>query len=108
MRVLPTFIHLLYFVVYGLAVVWLICGLIKEFWKKLLLYALALFLILMQFFYFINLPEPLVQLYTFISALVGLGLCVWRAVASARADSPLISWLFRLGGLLFIMVLLVE
>ena len=108
MKVLPTLIHLSYFVVTGLSVVRLLTGLIKEYWKKLLLYALLLFLILMQFFYFINLPETLLQLYTFISALVGLALCVWRAVASAREDSPLISWLFRLGAVLFFVVLLAE
>jgi small-conductance mechanosensitive channel len=59
-------------------------------------------------FYFINLPGPLIRLYVFIAALVGLGLCAWRAAVSAREDSPLTTWLFRLGSVLFLVVLLAE
>jgi potassium efflux system protein len=108
MKVLPTFAYLLYAVVGSLAVLRLLSNLLKEFWQLLLLYALAFFLIPLQFFYFINLPEPLIQLHVFISALVGLGLCVWRALVSAREGSPLTAWLFRLGGVLFLVVLAAE
>jgi potassium-dependent mechanosensitive channel len=108
MSVLPSFIFLLYVVMGGLATVRLLGGLVREVWPRLLLYALVFFGILIQLFYFINLPQPLIRLFIFISALVGLGLCFWRAVVSAREDSPLTSWLFRLGGVLFLGVLVAE
>jgi len=106
MAVLPASVYLFYMAVGGLAVVRLLTGLMEEFWQKLLLFALALFIVLLQIIYFINLPEPLIRLYVFFAALVGLGLCAWRA--SAREGSSLTSWLFRLGGALFIVVLLAE
>ncbi len=108
MKVLPSFVYSFYVVVGSLAGLRLLGGLIRELWKILFLYAIAFFLILMQFCYFINLPQPLIRLFTFIAALVSLGLCVWRAVVSAREGSPLTAWLFRLGGVLFFVVLLAE
>jgi len=104
MTVMPPFIFFLILAVWGLAFVRLLGGLIGEFWKRLLLYAAVFFIILIRFFHFINLPLPLIQLYIFLAALVGLGLCYWRAVVSTREDSPLITWLFRLGCLFFLVV----
>jgi potassium efflux system protein len=108
MEVLPASVHLVYMAVGGLAGVRLLNSLMKEFWQRLLLIALVFFIVSLQMFYFINLPDALVRLYVFIAALVGLGLCSWRAVVNAREGSPLITWLFRLGGGLFIVVLVAE
>jgi small-conductance mechanosensitive channel len=108
MAALPTFIYLLLMVVGGLAAVRLIGGLVGIFWQRLLLYTLVFFLLVNFFFRFINLPQPLMQLYIFIGALVGLGLCFWRAGVSAREDSPLTTWLLRLGGVFFLGILVAE
>jgi small-conductance mechanosensitive channel len=108
MAALPTFIFLLYAMVGGPALVRLLDGIWEEFWQRLLLGALIVFLILTRFFYFINLPEPLLRLYIFIAATVGLGLCVWRALVSPREDSPRTTWLFRLGCVFFLVVLAGE
>ena len=108
MGALPSFIYLLLMAVGGLAAIRLIGGLVEKFWKRLLLYALAFFLLLNQFFQFINLPRPLIQLYIFIAALVGLGLFFRGAVMSAREDSPLTAWLLRLGGVFFLGVGVTE
>jgi potassium efflux system protein len=106
--VLPVSVHLFYIVVGGPAVLRLFTGFMGEFWQKLLLFALVFFVSFLQILYFINLPEPLIRLYAFFAALVGLGLCSWRAVVSAGQDSPLTSWLFWLGGALFVVVLGAE
>jgi small-conductance mechanosensitive channel len=108
MAVVPALLYMLYTMVVGLAIVRLLTSLLKEFWKGLLLYALLIFAILIRFFHFINLPEPLIRLYIFIAALVGLGFCFWRAAVSAREDAPLATWLFRLGGVLFLVVVVAE
>lgn len=108
MSVLPSFIYLVYVAVGGLAAVRLLGGLVNEFWKKLLLYALVFFAILINFFSIINLPQPFIRLYIFVSALVGLGLFSWRGVVSAREGSTLNAWLFRLGGVFFLIVLVAE
>jgi potassium efflux system protein len=108
LAVLPASVYLLYMTVGGLAAVRLLAGLMEEFWQRLLLFALVFFVVLIQIFDFINLPLPLIRLYVFISALVGLGLCAWRARVSYREGSPLTAWLFRLGGVLFLVVLLAE
>jgi potassium efflux system protein len=108
MAVLPSSIHLLYYVVGGLAVVRVLGALFKDFAKRMLLYILLFFMITLQFFYFINLPQPLVRLYVFCASLVGLGLCSWQGLRSARRDSPLTTWLYGLGVALFLVVLLTE
>ncbi len=108
MAVVPPLLFFLEAVVGGLAYVRLLGGLIGEFWKKLLLYILLIFIILLRFFQFINLPQPLIQLYIFLAAPVGLALCSWRAVVSAREDSPLTTWAFGLGGVLFFLVVVAE
>jgi potassium-dependent mechanosensitive channel len=108
MSVLPSFIHLLYYLVIGFAIVRLLGALFKDFAKRMLLYILLFFIVTLQFFYFINLPQPLIRLYIFFASLVGLGLCSWQGLRSARRDSPRITWLFVLGVILFLVVLLAE
>ena len=108
MSALPASLHLLYMILGGIAVVRLLSGLLGEFWQRLHLVALVFFTVSLQMFFFINLPSPLIRLYVFIGALMGLGLCSWRAGASAREGSPRNTWLFRLGGVLFLVVLLAE
>jgi len=108
MSALPSFIHLLYYVVGGLALVRLLGALVKEFDQKLLLYILLFFIVVLQFFYFINLPQPLIRLYIFFASVVGLGLCTWQGVRRARGESTLAAWLLILGGVLFLVILLAE
>jgi small-conductance mechanosensitive channel len=108
LAVLPPLVYLLYETVVGLALVRLLGGLVKEFWQRLLLFVLVFCLILIRFYSFINLPQPLIQMCIFIVALVWLGLCIWRAVISTREGMLLTAWLFRLGGVLFLVVLVAE
>jgi potassium efflux system protein len=108
MEALPASLHLLYMTVGGLAFVRLLSGLMGEFWQRLLLIALLFFVVSLQMFYFINLPSPLIRLHVFFGALVGLVLCYWRAGVSAREGSPWTTWLFRLGDVFFLVVLIGE
>jgi small-conductance mechanosensitive channel len=108
MAVLPAAVYLFYMTAGGLAVLRLITGFMGEFWQRLLFFALVFFIVSLQWFYFVNLPMPLIRLHVSIGALVGLGLCGWRAVVSAREGSPMTTWLFRLGVVFFLAVLATE
>jgi len=108
MSVVPSLLHLLYFVVGGLALVRLLGALIKDFGKKVFLYILLFFIVSLQFFYFIILPQPLIRLFILLASLVGLALCTWLGVRSARGDSIWTTLMFWLGAVLFLVVVLME
>ncbi|MGD8529895.1 MAG: mechanosensitive ion channel, partial [Syntrophobacterales bacterium] len=57
----------------------------------------------------LRIPLPLFRLYIFITALGGMILCLWRAGESSRRQSPrLYIWALRLGGLIFLGVIIAE
>ena len=78
-------------------------------WRKRVVYALAAFLIATWVFEALNLPLPLFRLYVFFTALGGMVLCTWRAGESSRHQGPLLYiWALRLGGLVFLSVIIAE
>jgi potassium efflux system protein len=82
---------------------------VAKVWRKRVVYALAAFLIATWVLQTFNLPLPLFRLYVFLSALAGMILCLWRAGESSRRKGPLLYiWTLRLGGLIFLGVIIAE
>jgi small-conductance mechanosensitive channel len=78
-------------------------------WRKRVVYALAAFLIATWVLQALRLPLPLFRLYIFITAFAGMFLCLWRAGVSSRRKGPLLYiWALRLGGLIFLGVIIAE
>jgi potassium efflux system protein len=87
----------------------LVGGGVVKFWRKWLVYALAIFLITTKLLRVFGLPLPLFRLYVFSTALIGMVLCNWRSVKSVRSGGSLLyAWILRLGGLVFLGVILAE
>jgi len=87
----------------------LLGGFIEKVWRKRVVYVLAVFLITTWVLQTLRLPLPLFRLYIFITALGGMVLCLWRASESSRHQSPrLYIWALRLGGLIFLGVIIAE
>jgi potassium efflux system protein len=106
---LPALWLLLLWVVGGVALGRLAGALITRPWRQRLLYALIVILIFNQLLRIIAVPRPLLRLYMFTLALVGLVLFLWRARENARrGDSPLYPWALRAGGLILLFVLGAE
>jgi small-conductance mechanosensitive channel len=87
----------------------LLGGFIEKVWRKRVVYVLAVFLITTWVLQTLRIPLPLFRLYIFITALGGMVLCLWRAGESSRRQSPrLYIWALRLGGLIFLGVIIAE
>ncbi|MGB5921684.1 MAG: mechanosensitive ion channel domain-containing protein [Syntrophobacteria bacterium] len=87
----------------------LVGGGVVKFWRKWLVYALAIFLITTKLLRVFGLPLPLFRLYVFSTALIGMVLCIWRSVESVRSGGSLLyAWILRLGGLVFLGVIIAE
>jgi small-conductance mechanosensitive channel len=87
----------------------LLGGFIEKVWRKRVVYVLAVFLIATWVLQTLRLPLPIFRLYVFITALGGMFLCLWRASESSRHQSPLLYiWALRLGGLIFLGVIIAE
>jgi small-conductance mechanosensitive channel len=87
----------------------LLGGFIEKVWRKRVVYVLAVFLITTWVLQTLRIPLPLFRLYIFITALGGMILCLWRAGESSRRQSPrLYIWALRLGGLIFLGVIIAE
>jgi small-conductance mechanosensitive channel len=87
----------------------LLGGFVAKVWRKRVIYALSAFLIATWVLQTLNLPLPLFRLYVFITALAGMFLCLWRAGESSRHQGPLLYiWTLRLGGLIFLGVIIAE
>jgi small-conductance mechanosensitive channel len=87
----------------------LLDGFIEKLWRKRLVYALAVFLIATRVFQTLGVPIPLFRLYVFIAATIAMFLCMWRAGESSRHKGPLLYiWSLRLGGLIFLSVVIAE
>jgi len=87
----------------------LVGGGVVIFWKRWLVYALAIFLLTTKLLGVFGLPLPLFRLYVFSTALIGMFLCIWRSVESVRSGGSLLyTWILRLGGLVFLGVIIAE
>ena len=87
----------------------LVGSLIDKIWRRRLVYFLAILLILTQLLSIISVPLPLFRVYVFFVALIGLFLCVWRALESARQrDALLYTWALGLGGMVSMVALMAE
>ncbi|MDH3802338.1 MAG: hypothetical protein OEU80_09665, partial [Deltaproteobacteria bacterium] len=79
------------------------------FWKRWLVYALAIYLITTKFLGVFGLPLPLFRLYVFSTALIGMVLCIQRSLENVRSGGSLLyTWILRLGGLVFLGVIVEE
>ncbi|MEK6775589.1 MAG: mechanosensitive ion channel domain-containing protein, partial [bacterium] len=105
----PSVWRLVLWVLVSLAAARIVGSLITLPWKRRLVYLLAGLFLAIHFFSVFGLPEPIFRFYVCLVALGGLPLCFWRAGASARrGDSPLYTWALRLGGAVFVVVLIAE
>ncbi|MCG6918720.1 MAG: mechanosensitive ion channel [Deltaproteobacteria bacterium] len=87
----------------------LLGGFVKKVWRKRVVYVLAAFLMATWVLQTFNLPLPLFRLYVFLTALAGMILCLWRAGVSYRRKGNLLYiWALRLGGMIFLGVIIAE
>ncbi len=87
----------------------LLGGFVAKIWRKRVVYVLAVFLMATWVLQTFNLPLPLFRLYIFLTALAGMFLCTWRASENVRLQGPLLYiWTLRLGGLIFLGVIIAE
>jgi small-conductance mechanosensitive channel len=84
-------------------------GFVVKVWRKRVVYVLAALLIATWVLGTLNLPLPFFRLYVFITALAGMILCIWRAGESSRHQGHILYiWALRLGGLIFLGVIIAE
>jgi small-conductance mechanosensitive channel len=104
----PTW-RLTVYIIIIMALARLLDGFIEKVWRKRIVYALAVLLIATRMFQTLGVPLPLFRLYVFITATIGMFLCMWRAGESSRHKAPLLYiWTLRLGGLIFLGVVIAE
>jgi potassium efflux system protein len=108
-KIPPPIWHLTLNLILVVALARLIGGFVAKLWRKRVVYALAAFLMATWVLQTLALPLPLFRLYVFLTALAGMILCLWRAGENARQQGPLLYiWTLRLGGLIFLGVILAE
>ena len=83
----------------------LLAGLMAKNWQSILIYGLVGFIITTHLLIIIGLPHPIFRLYIVLASLVGIGLCWW---ASVHASLPLYIWMYRVGSLIFVVMLIAE
>jgi small-conductance mechanosensitive channel len=87
----------------------LLGGFVEKVWRKRVVYVLAVLLITTWVLQTLRVPPSLFRLYIFTTALAGMVLCLWRARESSRQQGPLLyTWALRLGGLIFLGVIIAE
>jgi potassium efflux system protein len=75
-------------------------------WKTHLVYGLLITFIVARLFYVVNLPLPLIRLYTFLVALVGFFFFSWWARESRRRnESRFYTWALWFGSILFVVLI---
>lgn len=107
---IPAIWGLLLWLVAGAALSRLAGGITADVWKRRLVYGLAAFTIFNQLLMVIGLPAPIIRLYVFMIAVIGLLFFGWRTVKSFRDNNAPVAyrWLIRIGALLFLVVLTAE
>ena len=101
--------ELLNMIVVGVSFVRLLGALNETSWKRQFVSGLIIVLIVTRLMYMISLPLPLFRIYTVLTALVGLLLCLWWARKSGRYKDPgFYSWSLRLGSFFFAFIIIAE
>lgn len=99
----------LLWVVAGVTAARLVGGLTPDHRKRFGVYVLVAIVIFIQLCRLIALPVPLFRLCIFLIALWGVAFCAWENIKVGRRAGPrLFRWGFRLAGLVFISVTLLE
>jgi len=88
----------------------LLGGLIEVSWKKQFAYGLIIVLIVNEFVVnVLSFPIQLFRLYTVLTALVGLLLCLhWAGKSDSLKEKRLYPWSLRLGSLFFAVIMILE
>ncbi len=108
-RGVPATWELLNLIVVGVSFARLLGALNETSWKRQFVSALIIVLIVTRLMYVISLPLPLFRIYTVLTALAGLLLCLWWARKSRRHKDPgIYSWSLRLGSLFFAFIFIAE
>ena len=108
-RGVPETWELLNMIVVGVSFVRLLGALNETSWKRQFVSGLIIVLIVTRLMYMISLPLPLFRIYTVLTALVGLLLCLWWARKSGRHKDPgFYSWSLRLGSFFFAFIIIAE
>jgi small-conductance mechanosensitive channel len=106
---LPQIWGLFLWALIAFAVVRLLEGYIKDARYRRLFYALSALLVISQIVFLLNLPMTLLRLYILGISLVGCIVSLRYTLKSAHMDdSPLYTWLFRLGGMIMLVILAAE
>ena len=106
---LPQIWGLFLWALIAFAVVRLLEGYIKDARKRRLFYALSVLLVFTEVIFLLNLPVPVLRLYILGISLIGCIISFRYALKSARmGDLPIYTWMFRLGGLIMLVILVAE
>jgi small-conductance mechanosensitive channel len=106
---LPQIWGLFLWALIAFAVVRLLEGYIKDARKRRLFYALSGLLVFSEVVFLLNLPIPILRLYILGISLIGCIISFRDALKSARmGDLPIYTWMFRLGGLIMLVILGAE
>jgi small-conductance mechanosensitive channel len=106
---LPQIWGLFLWALIAFAVVRLLEGYIKDARKRRLFYALSGLLVFSEIVFLLNLPIPILRLYILGISLAGCLISFRYALKSARmGDLPIYTWMFRLGGLIMLVILVAE
>jgi small-conductance mechanosensitive channel len=99
----------LLWVVAGVTAARLVGGLTPDHRKRIGVYVLVAIVVFIQLCRLIALPVPLFRFCIFLIALWGLAFCAWQSIKIRRRAGPrLFRWGFRLAGLVFLSVTLLE
>ena len=106
---IPDTWELVNIIVVGVSFARLIGALDEASWKRQFVYGLIIVLFVTRLMYVISLPLPLFRIYTVLTALVGLLLCLrWAGKSRRRKDSGLYIWSLRLGSFFFAFIIIAE
>jgi small-conductance mechanosensitive channel len=84
-------------------------GFIEVSWKRQFVYGLMIVLIVTEIMDVIGFPLPLFRLYTVLTAVVGLNLCLrWARDSASNKELGVYGWLLRLGSLFFAFIIIAE
>ncbi|MBW2432645.1 MAG: hypothetical protein JRF36_03510, partial [Deltaproteobacteria bacterium] len=84
-------------------------ALVEASWKRQFVYGLMFVLVITELLNVLDFPLPLLRLYTVLTALAGLLLCLWWAGESIRQeDASLYTWSLRSGALFFAVIIIAE
>ena len=101
--------RLILLTVSGISFARLVGGMYEAPEKREFVYGLIIVLIVTRLLEWVNLPLPLLRLYTILTTLVGLVFCLrWAGKSGRRKGSGLYPWLFRSVSLLLVVIIIAE